>query len=416
MLAHKTNAYMSSQTRTGEFRLLVVPSWYPPNGGSFFREQAEFLAGTNFSVTVVAPVACFPRKSLRRWLVAGIRLTLRQLCKPSVEGRGRLTHHFVPYPALPTTQFWAPLHGLIFRRAFRAGFRSVTCQQSFDGALVLSMIPAARSALWLHRKTSIPVAIAEHRGRFLDSPQVPQKLARSISSRLVKRVQSIATAYFVVSPAMLKSSRLQLHRASSRAVVLPNPIDVEAFRPRMRQSLGEQPRFVFASVGSLVQHKGFDLVLSAFALAFQDDVPTLLRIAGTGPLLDSLVSQAQNLGIASRVEFVGQVSRSRMPRFLNSCDAFVSGSRVESFGVAIAEALSCGLPVAATRTGGAEFLVPARVGLLSPVDDAAQLAESMRRLRSRNFQVDPVQSHMHVRQNFGPQQFSQTILSGFVSN
>lgn len=125
---------------------------------------------------------------------------------------------------------------------------------------------------------------------------------------------------------------------------------------------------------------GADVLLDALAL-MDPTVPIRTTIAGTGPLGAELRQRAARLGVAGRVEFVGMVDHERVPALLRRHDIFVMPSRWEEFGVAAAEAASCGLPVIATRVGGIPEIVQDGItGLLVPPDDPHALAAAISRL------------------------------------
>ena len=115
-------------------------------------------------------------------------------------------------------------------------------------------------------------------------------------------------------------------------------------------------------------------VVAAFALV-RRELPARLCLVGDGPGRPAAESQCRELGIAEDVSFVG--NQARVEPILERSDLFLSASETESFGLASLEALACGVPVVATRTGGVpEVVCHDRNGLLSPVGDVEALAGS----------------------------------------
>ena len=115
-------------------------------------------------------------------------------------------------------------------------------------------------------------------------------------------------------------------------------------------------------------------VVAAFALV-RRQLPARLCLVGDGPGRPAAESQCRELGIADDVSFLG--NQARVEPILERSDLFLSASETESFGLASLEALACGVPVVATRTGGVpEVVCHGRNGLLSPVGDVEALAES----------------------------------------
>ena len=128
---------------------------------------------------------------------------------------------------------------------------------------------------------------------------------------------------------------------------------------------------------------GPDLIVEAAGLLAADTTlpRTKFRLAGDGAMGPRLLARAAELGIADRIELVGRIPWSEMPRFLAGLDIYVMPSRSESFGVGALEAAAAGLPVVATRVGGIpEAVADGETGLLVPSEDVSALAEALARL------------------------------------
>ena len=102
-------------------------------------------------------------------------------------------------------------------------------------------------------------------------------------------------------------------------------------------------------------------------------------LAGDGPLQSALADQARAGGLADRVEFLG--ARARFEDVLAAYDVFVLSSVSEGLSNTILEAMSTGLPVVATRVGGADELVEhEHTGMLVPAADPMAMTAAIRRL------------------------------------
>ncbi len=127
------------------------------------------------------------------------------------------------------------------------------------------------------------------------------------------------------------------------------------------------------SVGRLVEQKGFDVLLKAFARV-RDGRDCRLIIVGDGPLRAELQALAEELGIGSLVDFVGL--QDNPYKFVSRADLFVLSSRWEGLANVLIEALACGCPVVATdcNYGPSEILRGGAYGPLAPIDDPDALA------------------------------------------
>jgi glycosyltransferase involved in cell wall biosynthesis len=136
------------------------------------------------------------------------------------------------------------------------------------------------------------------------------------------------------------------------------------------------------SVGSLVPRKGHDVLVSA--LAKVADLDWRLTIVGPrdrDPATTAqLEAQIAALGLARRITLAGAVTPDRLAEFYAAADVFVLASRFEGYGMAFAEAASCGLPMIGTATGAIPDMIRPGAGLLVPPDDIEALAAALRRL------------------------------------
>ena len=86
---------------------------------------------------------------------------------------------------------------------------------------------------------------------------------------------------------------------------------------------------------------------------------------------------------------------------MRAADAFVLPSRLETFGVVVAEALASGLPVVATRSGGPECIVGNGDGVLVDVGDVSGLGAAMARLRDSVAEYDAADIRRRCEERFG---------------
>ena len=163
-----------------------------------------------------------------------------------------------------------------------------------------------------------------------------------------------------------------------RVIAVPWGVDLEVFRPDPAARAAERDAWgvpvgdvVMLLVANELARKGLATILGAMARLGREDL--WLMVAGREDPAPWARLAAQ-LGVGARVRFLG--SRDPAPCY-QAADLFVMPSSYEGWGLVVAEALACGVPVVASRFPGSVAMVePGRNGLLldDPRDEAALAA------------------------------------------
>lgn len=168
-----------------------------------------------------------------------------------------------------------------------------------------------------------------------------------------------------------------------RVEIVPNAIDIGLFKMRNPKNINKEvlETPVIGSVGRLHPQKGFDTFIEAAKIILSEKSASRFKIVGEGELLETLKDKTNQLGISEAVEFAGQRSPAEIPDILAGFDVFVQASNWEAFGIAIVEAMACGLPVVATNVEGVVDIIDDGVdGFLIPPKEPRALADRILRL------------------------------------
>lgn len=159
--------------------------------------------------------------------------------------------------------------------------------------------------------------------------------------------------------------------AGVELAVIPNFLEHEVEQPA-----NVAPRADLISIGTLESRKNQGYLLHVLAEAKRLGHRYRLTLAGDGPGRKEWEALAMQLGVADQVEFLGYVSGAS--RLLPGHRAYVHAARMESFGIVLVEAMSCGLPVFAPPVGGIpEVFDDGAEGTLWPLDNARICAEKL---------------------------------------
>jgi glycosyltransferase involved in cell wall biosynthesis len=332
-------------------RILFLTPWYPsaeiPHRGIFVRDQAAALAEKH-EVLLIASWTDYSRFGL--W---SCRFT---------ESRWKNLREFrlIIRRSLPV---YNQLHYFIvsYRAAIKTG-------KDFNPDIIHGNI-AYPGAFWtwlVARALGKPFIVTDHLSRL--SMHFRKPLYKTLTVFAMRKAKRLIAVSQAAAADMMKHGLRPVD-------VVPNVIDISSFQP------ASPPKTLPWRVGFLgnvnTDIKGLDLLLRAMS---RTSLNFHLLIGGGGSLLESYRKLASELGIAEKCSFSGMIRPESVPAFLSELHFFVSSSRSESFGIAIAQAMACGLPVVCTRSGGPESFVTPSCGILVPAGDEEELRAGIERM------------------------------------
>ncbi len=190
-----------------------------------------------------------------------------------------------------------------------------------------------------------------------------------------------STSHIFFPSAYLRAIAVHWGLDPAHVSVLPNPapeLPLLPSRDELRAEL-DLAGLVLAFAGRLSFHKALEVALEAVARVGG----VTLALAGEGPERERLEATALELGLGTRVRFLGGTSREGVLRLFRAADAAILSSEFENFPHTVVEALAVGTPVIATAVGGVpEVVRDGENGLLVPPGDPDALAAAIRRFFS----------------------------------
>ncbi len=370
-------------------RVIVLPGWYPgkytPANGNFFREQVRLLRQSGVEASVLFADLDF------RYYLNG-RFSRPQASFVVEEGVPvyRLSGGGLPKRHPLLLNRWARHYFRLFDAyVARRGRPDLFHGHTFWGGYI---------ARQLSRRYGIPYVVTEHATKVLDGRYAPWQ------GQFYRDIYADATHVVAVSRPLAAAMETQF--GVREVEVIPNYIDPDLFFPRERRP-GGRARFV--AVGDLIPRKRFDLLLEALHL-FGPAVRPELVIVGDGPLRGRLVRQVQARGLGDDVTFTGYLEPAAVAKQMQQADFLVSASDVETFGIVLAEAMACGLPVVATGSGGPSDVITPGTGLLVRPGDAGALSAGMKQLIEEDASYDRIQIREYAVSRFGKEAVLRRII------
>jgi len=174
---------------------------------------------------------------------------------------------------------------------------------------------------------------------------------------------------------------------SDKLVVIHTGVDTDHFRPAERDRPADRP-FTITCIGTLHEVKGQVHLVNACARLAAEEIAFVCHLVGEGEDRTLLERAIADAGLEGRVVLDGAIDRNALGALLAETDVVVAPSvptaqgKREGIPVVLMEAMSCGLPVVASRLSGIPELVEDGVsGLLAEPGSAEGLAAALLRLQ-----------------------------------
>lgn len=348
--------------------LYIIPAWYPQNEqdiiASFFREQAQALAGRGHRVTVIhiepvsiSKVLAKPWHETNVWQDGEVRTVFHKV--------------IVPIPGK-----LSGLQDAYISKLFCKILKKQICEDRKEGLPAPDLLhthvshSCAYYCLKAAKELHLPLVVTEHYSGLLLGT------ASEDDYRRVKATIEQSDAFIYVGKRFQDtlSERLSIRKDTH---VIPNLFDPEAFTVNTDRK-GET--FTFLTACHLTANKSVDAVIRALHRAFPHNAEVRLVVAGDGAEKERLEALTAELGEEDRVTFFGRYSREQAKTLFSGADAFVLTSKVETFGIVYLEALASGVPCIGTKGQGADDILNETNGVTVPYGDEDALVKAMQTL------------------------------------
>jgi|GEM_PF-3477840 L-malate glycosyltransferase len=382
--------------------VIVIPSWFPDKEnevkGSFFLDQALSLKNHGCNVSVIY----IQIKSLR-----GASLNSKMFEYSNEVEHGIRTIRVTTFNLTPSSSFGLILqHKLIayivskycISRGIIASTDIVHAHSNLFGGVIARVVSNTYNCEYIlteHRRADITLIDKHERKEFLST---------------------IYNASCVVSPS--KSFHKYMIRNYKvnplKSIVIPNMIP-EPFENDDTQII-KSSYFTFVFIGWLIPLKRPQDLLNSIKQIIDMGYKCRLIICGSGSMIVDLELLSKKLKIESHVIFKGMLSRSSIQDTIKKSNCLCSTSERETFGVSMLEAISMGVPVIASKSGGSSDIVNFKNGVLFDVGDVPGLTKAMEYMINniKHYKVSEIRADAIER--FSRKKITEDIISLYDKN
>lgn len=349
---------ITEQANCPKPHVLTLTPFYPSDGdevsGCFVAEALREIErqGANSSVIAVDSIYHASRKSSRQFPADWIR-----------------------YPQLPGNLGLASA-GKFLGAVLLKRVREIHRHSPVSVIHAHAALPCGDAAGILSRHLKIPFVVTVHgldafNRCFEDG--IAARWRRTSSTRVYANAHKVICVSEKVQRVLKEG--MAAAGAAAESEVVYNGTDPDFFAPKYNGS----ERQTILVVGNLLAGKGHELVLRALGKLKESHPDLQCKMIGEGADRDRFTRLAQDLGIGSRVSFLGRRSRTEVADAMRSCTVFVLPSRNEGLGCVYLEAMACGKPAIACNGQGIEEIIRhGENGWLIPVDGLEELVQGLK--------------------------------------
>ena len=376
-------------------KILFLPRWYPhrydPMPGLFIRRQAEVLsAECDVAVLYVhEDKDAVNRYEIDSALEQGVNVVR--------------VYYRVPHRKMPVISWM--IRTFRFFRAHQLGYRLFRSIPP-DLIHVHVLTRGGLVALFLKRFKGIPYVVTEHWSRYLpESNGFHGWLRKMLTRRVVRNASAVMPVSETLKKAMLGSGL-----KNQNYIVVPNMADTDLFRIGVQQVGSGRSRLIHISCfeDKPKNLSGFLQVIKKISETRNDFECYMI---GDGPEFSTWKKRTEELGILdTTVFFTGLKTQDELVKEIQSAGFLVLSSNYETFGTVVIEALSCGIPVVATRVGIVPEVINEINGIIVPAGDETALENAILEMLEKYRSFDKEMIRNSVIHKFGNGTVSKQLL------
>ncbi len=247
--------------------------------------------------------------------------------------------------------------------------------------------PVANTAMILSKEFKIPYIVVEHSTGYFRNLFSDKKII-IIKNALNKANKVVAVSNF------LKKKLISIG-VKTKIKVIGNVVDDKTFFPIKKK---QNNRLKLLIVCELVRKKNVHQLLYVLERIFKKTKKFHLNIIGDGPERKKLEKFVIKRNLKNNINFLGILNKSKIAHFMQKSDFLLSVSKIETFGITIAEAISCGLPCILINSGGPKDFIDSSNSHL--VNNFKNLEKIITKSIYKKKIFEKKKMHLHIKSKF----------------
>lgn len=319
---------------------------------------------------------------------------------------------FIPVNRFSYVSFPGKRFASITQRSISKNLLGSLDEQNPDIVHIHWLYPSGMAAPVI-KKAGLPVLLTIHGGDWYKNLRKKQLL-----TRLVECLHA-CDKIICVGKRLKKDIGQFIPAFKKKLIHIPHGVDTEKFFPLTHGKQGlpvsgwDFNKINLLCVANLYPEKGIDILIKSFSeLPDKDQYHLHIISAGGDSVVKSELDQmVTSLSLSSQITFYKSQPHERLAEFYRSADILISPSRKEGFGLVVAEAIACGTPVLATRSGGPEEIVTPECGILVKAGNVKSLSDGLVNILGKQGEYQAVEMHRYIKTNFSVSEKKKKLLS-----
>lgn len=364
------------------------PNQVSPYDATFISDHAVALSEVfQVHVTVPTPHSIFLTRRFRK--------NHSQLISPDMVSLERCHYLSFPNRILPSV-IQRSISKQVLKKLSHSKPDLIHIHYAYPSGL---LIPALKKHL------DVPVLLTIHGSNFYNSINKP------VLHKIMENSLDQADQIIAVGPALEKNILNEFPHLEQKVRTIHNFVDTGFFQIKNQTatyfSKNDSKRpFQLLAVANLRYTKGIDTLIDAINLISDKadiNLTVIGRLNDEPDFQKKIYKKIRSLDLGN-VNFLGPKNRSEILEWMQRSDGFVLPSRKEAFGIALIEAMACGLPIVSTRSGGPETILRDKWGYLVDPGNPEGLADAIYKMTQLD-SFDAVGQHQYIEDNFGKKRY-----------